>query len=116
MFGTGVTAEGVLTSPNYPGKYPNNVEDTETIRGGPGTVLELQFTAFNIKFHSTCRFDHLKIRDEDGTTLMEKTCGSSLPGRITSNSNVVYVDFKTNSNGRETGWRVIWRDLMPTTQ
>ena len=112
MFPPGMTAEGILSSPNYPGKYPNNHKKTETIQGGPGTVLVLEFTAFDVKSHASCRFDYLKIRDGDGTTLMGKTCGSSLPNQITSKSNIVFLDFKTNGKGRRTGWSVHWRDVI----
>ena len=110
---TGVTAEGVLSSPNYPGKYPNNHKKTNTIQGGPGTVLVLEFTAFDVESHASCRFDYLKIRDGDGTTLMGKTCGSSLPAKIISNTNVVKLDFKTNAKGKRTGWSVYWHDVTP---
>ena len=113
MFPPGVTAEGVLSSPNYPGKYPNNHKKTKTIQGGPGTVLVLEFTAFDVESHASCRFDYLKIRDGDGTTLMGKTCGSSLPAKIISNTNIVKLDFKTNAKGKWTGWSVSWRDVTP---
>ena len=110
MFHPGVK-EGVLTSPNYPSKYPNNHKKTKAIEGGPGTVLVLEFTAFDIESHASCRFDYLKIRDGNGTTLMGKTCGSSLPNQITSRTNIVHLDFKTNSKGKRTGWSVYWRDV-----
>ena len=113
MFPPGVTAEGVLSSPNYPRKYPNNHKKTETIRGGPGTVLVLEFTAFDVESHASCRFDYLKIRDGDGTTLMGKTCGSSLPAKIVSNTNIVKLDFKTNAKGKRAGWSVSWREVTP---
>ena len=113
MFPPGVTAEGVLSSPNYPGKYPNNHKKTNTIQGGPGTVLVLEFTAFDVESHASCRFDYLKIRDGDGTTLMGKTCGSSLPAKIISNTNIVKLDFKTNAKGKGTGWSVSWREVTP---
>ena len=113
MFPPGVTAEGVLSSPNYPGKYPNNHKKTKTIQGGPGTVLVVEFTAFDVESHASCRVDYLKIRDGDGTTLMGKTCGSSLPAKIISNTNVVKLEFKTNAKGQKTGWRVIWHDVTP---
>ena len=108
-----MTAQDVLSSPNYPGKYPNNHKKTTTIEGGPGTVLVLEFTAFDVESHASCRFDYLKIRDGDGTTLMGKTCGSSLPNQITSRTNIVYFDFKTNSKGKKTGWKVVWHDVTP---
>ena len=106
-------AEGVLTSPNYPSEYPNNHKKKKTIEGGPGTVLVLEFAAFDVESHPFCRFDHLKIRDGDGTTLMGKTCGSSLPAKITSRSNILHLDFKTNGKGKRNGWSVNWRAVTP---
>ena len=54
-----MTAEGVVSSPNYPGKYPNNYKKTKTIEGGQGTVLVLEFTAFDVESHASCRFDYV---------------------------------------------------------
>ena len=65
-------------------------------------LVSIEFIAFNIEYHPTCAYDHLSITDEDGTTLMEKSCGftrqgtvivggqslgSSLPANITSRTN-----------------------------
>ena len=39
----------MVTSPNYPGNYPNNLEKkTEIIQVELGLVISLQFTAFDI--------------------------------------------------------------------
>jgi len=100
--------DGVKTSPNHPGKYSNNYQKTKTITGGVGTVLILEFTAFNVESATNCKKDSLKIRDDDGTVLMGKTCGNTLPDRITSNTNKVYLDFKTNSKTTKTGWSINW--------
>ena len=75
--------------------------------------LMLQFTAFNIQSHSTCSFDYLTITDGDGTTFLEKTCGSTLPNNITSISNVINLFFKTNADGTASGWRVSWSVVTP---
>ena len=125
MFYPGVTAEGVLSSPNFPGSYPNNLKKRETLRGGNGTVLVLKFTAFDVEDPCPLRdpcpsprpcADHLKIQDGDGTTLMDKTCGHlfSLPEKITSRSNIVHLDFNTDGKGQMTGWKVVWRDITHT--
>ena len=42
-------ATGVVTSPNYPGNYPNNFEKIEMIKVEEGLMLKLQFTAFDIE-------------------------------------------------------------------
>ena len=105
--------EGVVTSPNYPDNYPNNLERTYTIQVGEGLIISLQFSAFDIESHSTCRYDHLTITDGDGTTLMEKSCGSSLPATITSMSNTVKLVFRSDSSETETGWSVEWAAVTP---
>ena len=100
---------GVLTSPNYPNDYPNNVERTDIIEVDEGLVVALKFTAFNVDYWSTRCNDHLTIRDGDGTTLMEKRCGSSPPAStIVSTSNIVDLYFKTDSSGTYSGWSVSW--------
>ena len=107
---------GEVTSPNYPNKYPNDLEKTQTIRVEEGLILSLQFTAFDIQSHYNCRYDHLTIMDGDGTTLMERRCGTSLPAAIRSTSNVVNLLFSTNSNsydGGNSGWSVSWSAVTP---
>ena len=99
-FQLGLIVRGVVTSPNHPSKYPDNLRKTDTIKVEEGLVLALQFTAFNVEegyTQYTCEYDHLTIQDGDGTTLMEKRCGSSLPANtIVSTSNIVELYFKTD--------------------
>ena len=100
--------EGVVTSPNYPDNYPNNLERTYTIQVGEGLIMSLQFTAFDIESDSTCRWDHLTITDGDGTTLMEKFCGFYLMAAITSISNMIRIHFSTDGSDTSTGWNLSW--------
>ena len=118
----------MVTSPNYPGNYPNNLEKTDTIQVEQGLIISLQFTAFDIEaeydydyeeeeydYESfTCPDDHLTITDGDGTTLMEKSCGNSLPAAIRSISNIVKLVFITDdSDTGWTGWSVSWSAVTP---
>ena len=115
---------GVVSSPNYPGNYPNNHHLTEKIEVEQGFVVLLKFTAFDVNYHPSCGFDHLTITDGDGSILMEKSCGSSnsgtvaigshfifysLPPDVRSRSNVINLEFSTSYVGAMTGWRVTWR-------
>ena len=106
-------ATGVVTSPNYPGNYPNNLEKTQTIQVEQGLIISLQFTAFDIGWYSSCADDHLTITDGDGTTLMEKRCGSSLPAAIRSKSNIVKLLFITDGEYSDSGWSVSWSAVTP---
>ena len=75
----------------------------------------MQFTAFDVGYDwdSTCRYEYLTIKNGDGTTLMEKTCGSSLPAAVTSTSNIVEIYFHTDSGVYKSGWRLTWRAVTP---
>ena len=95
----------------------------------------LKFTAFDIEYQwntngITCAFDHLTITDGDGSSLMERSCGStidgtvaigsqlifsSLPPDVRSRSNVVNLEFSTDYyyTGEMTGWRVTWSAVTP---
>ena len=115
---------GVVMSPNYPNNYPNGLQQTNTIEVDEGLVIEMQFTAFDVESNSTC----VTIKNGNGTTLMEKTCGSStsiytggqnigssLPAAVTSTSNTVEIYFHTAFywSGSKPGWRLTWRAVTP---
>ena len=73
----------------------------------------MQFTAFDVESESTCSYDHVTIKNGDGTPLMEKTCGSSLPTAVTSTSNIVEIYFHTDRYTSKSGWRLTWRAVTP---
>ena len=86
---------------------------TETLKVQQGLIISLQFTAFDIDTYSGCPEDHLTITDGDGTTLMERSCGTTLPADITSSSNIVRLVFITDGGDRRTGWSVSWSAVTP---
>ena len=109
-------APGNVTSPNYPNNYPDNFDRTDKIWVKEGLVVEMQFTAFDVEsLDPSCDDDndYVTIKNGDGTTLMEKTCGSSLPAAVTSTSNRVEIYFHTDDNFSYSGWRLTWRAVSP---
>ena len=109
-------ATGVVTSPNHPSDYPNNLDKTQFIEVESGKILRLEFTHFAVWACdiTTCPCDFIKITDGDGTTLMDNSCGYSsvtpsssvyfLPPIITTVSNRVEIFFHTDAIGTMTGW------------
>ena len=89
--------------------------------------MSLEFTSFDIEYDSNCTYDHLTIMDGDGTTLMEKSCGSdgnlviggqnqpgsTLPPKIRSRSNRVNFVFVTDESVAGAGWSVKWSVVTP---
>ena len=83
-------------------------------------VLSIRFTDFEIDDHDECDYDDLTITDGvDGTTLMEKTCGYSLPDDVVSTSNIVNLVFSSDQTDRNPGfnapdgWSVSWSAVTP---
>ena len=99
-----------MTSPNYLENYPNNLNWTTTITAKEGMVVELEFTAFNTE----PGYDTLTILDNDGTVLSKERSGDCLPPKMWSRTNVVHLQFVTNSYGTSTGWSANWASVAPT--
>ena len=99
----------MVTSPNYPANYPNGLAKPTTIQVEQGRVIRLQFTAF----HTANCHDHLAIMDGDGTTLVSKACGTSMPTNITSASNTINLLFTTDGSSSKEGWSVSWVAVAP---
>ena len=116
-------ATGVVTSPNYPSDYPNNLDKTQFIEVESGKILRLEFTHFVVYYESTCQLDFVKITDGDGTTLMDNSSvysdedpSSSLyfqPPIITTRSNRVEIFFHTDVGNTKSGWSLSWRAVRP---
>ena len=109
-------ATGVVTSPNYPNDYPHNMDKTEIIEVESGKILRLEFTHFAVEVCggiAACSCDFVKITDGDGTTLMDNSCGYSLPPIITTSSNRVEIFFHTNGDGTHLGWSLSWSAVTP---
>ena len=74
-------------------------------------VVELEFTAFNTKSY----WDSLTILDNDGTVLSKERGGDCLPPKMWSRTNVVHLQFVTDSDwDTRTGWSANWASVAPT--
>ena len=112
---------GVITSPSYPGNYPNDIDKIEHITVETGKILRIEFAAFAVHVFgniNTCPGDFVRITDGDGTTLMDNSCGyyswdpsSSVffqPPIITTKTNKVEIYFHTNGYWAASGWSLRW--------
>ena len=80
---------GVLTSPNYPEDYPNNLDLVHEIQVPEGNTIWLRFTELTLEPFA----DKIRVTDGDGTSL-----GDNSMMQFVSRTNTVEVQFHTDSS------------------
>merc|ERR1719341_1017900 len=104
---------GVMTSPNYPEKYPNDVHLTRTIVVPKGNIIAMQLTHFALErehdYVVITDGDPSRHREEDRTRLAKFHGGSSdWKYEIVSRTETVVVTFVTDGSVTDDGWRLEW--------
>merc|ERR1712212_78112 len=101
---------GVLTSPDYPRPYPDDLDTTQIIQVAEGKTIRFAWTDFTTE----PRHDYVQVLDDDGTNLTTRLSGSAPvlgDDWFTSNSNIVRVKFHTDGDTQRTGWRLEWNEV-----
>uniref|UniRef100_A0A8C5PBH1 Cubilin n=1 Tax=Leptobrachium leishanense TaxID=445787 RepID=A0A8C5PBH1_9ANUR len=102
---------GYITSPNYPGNYPRNVECIWTIIVPNGEAVQLTFEdQFHIQSSQSCNSNYLEIRDGADLSgrLLAKLCGSTLPVTYKSLTTAMYLIFRTDNSLTQKGFRAMY--------
>ncbi|XP_057337332.1 cubilin-like isoform X2 [Microplitis mediator] len=104
-----------ISSPNFPGQYPNNAECTWEIIGEPGYHIGLSFIdRFNLETSSSCSHDFVEIydqenNDDDGSwKSLGKVCGRNTPTPFNTTSNHMKIIFRSNEAVQGDGFRAMW--------
>ncbi|GAB0086814.1 Cubilin [Sergentomyia squamirostris] len=108
--GTFRQSEGMLTSPQYPGKgaYPSNSVCTYRIIGSPMTYLNISFVDINLppsNDNNTCDSDHVTVyaiipgeSDDVQKQLRGTFCGSNIPESFFIDSHEALIEFTTGQH------------------
>lgn len=110
---------GVMTSPNFPANYPDNLHERKTIEVAKGSVINIHFTDYELE--SPDQVDYVEITDGDGTLLgyfgaahyVDNSGGRGHRKGIkisdlTSVTEIVHVLFHTDESVTRSGWRLEW--------
>ncbi|XP_030624670.1 LOW QUALITY PROTEIN: cubilin [Chanos chanos] len=103
---------GAIASPNYPSQYPSNLNCSWIITAQePFNHVTLSFTDLDLEqLNSNCSHDAVEILDGDNyqAPSIGRYCGNTLPHPITSFSNVLVVNFVTDSSVSKKGFRATY--------
>ncbi|KAJ8278049.1 hypothetical protein GJAV_G00083270 [Gymnothorax javanicus] len=96
---------GVIKSPGFPEKYPNNLDCTFMIFAPKMSEIVLEFESFELEPDTTppngifCRYDRLEIWDgfPGVGPYIGRFCGQNTPGRILSYTGILALTINTDS-------------------
>ncbi|XP_036767041.2 CUB domain-containing protein 2 [Manis pentadactyla] len=89
---------GVLTSPEYPNNYPNNMECRWVVRTTGPTTVKLVFVDFQVEGNEECTFDYVAVLGGPGPAHGHHYCGSTRPPTLVSLGHELQVVFKSDFN------------------
>ncbi|CAL1529132.1 unnamed protein product [Lymnaea stagnalis] len=110
------TPTGGFVSPNYPGNYNHNSECVWTIVVSRGSKIILVFVDLDVEGSSPNCYDYIEVHDGGLTgRLITRLCGTLPPHPITSNTNKLWIKYKTDYNMAGRGFRAQYFTNCNTT-
>uniref|UniRef100_A0A4W5RB04 CUB domain-containing protein n=2 Tax=Hucho hucho TaxID=62062 RepID=A0A4W5RB04_9TELE len=99
------SSNGVIKTPGFPDKYPNNLDCTFMIIAPKMSEIVVDFDAFDMEPDTTpppgalCRYDWLEIWDGFPAVgpHIGRYCGNSSPGRVISYTGILSMTINTDS-------------------
>ncbi|GAB1288707.1 CUB domain-containing protein 2 [Apodemus speciosus] len=89
---------GVLSSPEYPNNYPNNVECHWLIRASGPAAVKLVFVDFQVEGSDQCTYDYVAVLGAPGPAQGHHYCGRTRPPTLVSLGHELQVVFKSDFN------------------
>ncbi|XP_052571548.1 CUB domain-containing protein 2 isoform X2 [Peromyscus californicus insignis] len=89
---------GVLSSPEYPNNYPNNVECHWLIRASGPAAVKLVFVDFQVEGSHECMYDYVAVLGAPGPAHGHHYCGRTRPPTLVSLGHELQVIFKSDFN------------------
>ncbi|KAA0704371.1 Bone morphogenetic protein 1 [Triplophysa tibetana] len=101
------SVSGVITSPNWPDKYPSKKTCTWTLSTTPGHRIKLAFVEIAMEAHEECAYDHLEIHDglNGKAPSLGRFCGSKKPSPVVSSGDSMFLRFSSDSSVQKRGFK-----------
>ncbi|XP_062433243.1 embryonic protein UVS.2-like [Rhea pennata] len=105
---TFTVSNGVITSPNYPNKYPKNQACFWIISSPVGYKISLKMLSFELEDDDSCIYDYLLIHDgsRPSSPAVGPYCGTKKVADFTSTGNFVLVEFHSDIAWEFSGFKM----------
>ncbi|KAG7260565.1 hypothetical protein CRUP_000118 [Coryphaenoides rupestris] len=102
---------GTVLSPDYPEGYGNNLNCVWLIISEAGSRIHLAFNDFDLE----APYDFLTIKDGDrsGAAMLGRYSGAEVPSHLTSNSNVLQLEFQADHSMSGRGFNITYSSKPP---
>ena len=94
-----------ISSPNFPENYPIGAYLYYVLEAPKGRKIDILFKYFDIRFEQRCTNDWVVILDSDGSDLLQRSCGDTIPAPITSRTNQATLVFFSNTFSTRQGFQ-----------
>ncbi|GAB6025086.1 mannan-binding lectin serine peptidase 1 (C4 C2 activating component of Ra-reactive factor) [Chamberlinius hualienensis] len=115
----GSNSVGVITSPEYPYKYPSDTNCTVILQTEPNQQYVLRFDDLDIEYDELCLFDYVEIRDGSysDSPLVGQICGKRVSNEaFTSTGNSVFIRFISDSFVEYRGFRLSYHSILDLSE
>jgi len=106
------TPNGTITSPSFPDLYPSSKHCIWEIFAPPQYRITLNFTHFDLEGNNQdCEYDHIEVRSKLSENELRKHgvfCGNQLPPLVTSEGNVLRIEFASDNSVQKTGFAAVF--------
>ncbi|XP_068456845.1 procollagen C-endopeptidase enhancer a [Clinocottus analis] len=113
-------AQGEIKTPNWPEKkYPVGTSCSWLITVEPDMVIQVNFDKFVLEADSYCRFDYVAFfngGEKDDSRLIGRYCGDQAPRPITTNGNVLLVQFVSDLSVTSDGFLARYTSVRSGSQ
>uniref|UniRef100_A0A8C1V629 Metalloendopeptidase n=1 Tax=Cyprinus carpio TaxID=7962 RepID=A0A8C1V629_CYPCA len=101
------SVSGIITSPNWPDKYPSKKACTWTLSTTPGHRIKLAFEEIDMEANEECAYDYLEIYDGPNgrATSFGRFCGSKKTSPVISSGNSMFLQFFSDNSVQKRGFK-----------
>ena len=99
----------MLTSPNYPGVYPQNIKRAWNIVGNSSSRIQLKFVDFHLQGHYNCgEYDLLDVYADRNH--VERLCGENGMTKTYAANRTITIVFKSDGSGNSRGFKAVYQN------